>query len=304
MKHWDPSRTALVTGAAGFIGSHVVENMLKDGMTVHALDHPNAPFDGHLGESTEHQNLVLFRQSIREIGPEHHCFEGVDYVIHCASLTAPRPSLEYPFEYLDVNLMGLIRVLEGARRNGNTKVVNISSGGVYGSGSLPFEEGQSLLPEDPYCLSKWFGEEACLHWAKTFNVPTITLRLFHPYGPRAYGPIANFVKQRLAGDPITLFGDGSQERDFSHVRDVAQAILLAATSDVVGEIYNVSSGKSVKLSQVAQLIGGEIRMEPRPQNEVQRLVADNSKIQNELGWKPTVTLEQGISELLEEHSDS
>jgi UDP-glucose 4-epimerase len=289
---------AIVTGAAGFVGSHVVERLLADGWLVRALDHPNANFDTNLGSVAGNAGLSLHRHDLVGMDPMETVFNGVGLIVHCASLIAPGPSLQRPLDYFDINLMGLVRVLEGARAHGRPRVVNISSAAVYGNGGGIFAETDHGLPENPYALCKKFGDDVCEHWARVFDVPAMSLRIDHPYGPRANGVVAHFVNLRRRGEPITLHGDGSQLRDFTHIRDIVEAIMLAAAKGTPGGCYNVCSGTTVTIRELAELIGGEIVFIPQPVANVPKLSADNRKIRTELGWRPTISLAQGISEML------
>jgi UDP-glucose 4-epimerase len=302
----EPSmKKAIVTGGAGFIGSHMVELLLQKGFTVVAIDDFS---NGNI------ENVEIFKDD-----PQYHflkmdlaepfddsCFENADYIFHMAALADIVPSIENPGKYHASNVTGTLRVLEAARKYGVKKLIYSASSSCYGiPDSYPTSETAALRPEYPYALTKMLGEEYALFWHKLYGLPVIALRYFNVYGTRArnnstYGAVFKvFLKQKLEKKPLTIVGDGSQKRDFTYVTDIAKANLLAAESSIVGEIFNVGTGNPVSVNRLAELIGGERVFLPKRPGEPDETHADISKIQKALHWKPEVDFETGVQIMLD-----
>ena len=237
-------------------------------------------------------------------------FEGVDVVFHMACLARVQPSIENPHLYHDKNVNGLVNVLEACRTHNVKRFVFSSSSSVYGDveqKDLPTSEFSETNPMSPYAIHKLIGEEYCKLYSKLYDIETISLRYFNVYGHRqptegAYCLVMGiFAGQRLNGEPMTIRGDGEQRRDFTYVGDVVEANVLAATSDNIegGEIYNIGNGDNRSVNQLADLIGGD-RINEDPVIEPKQTLADNSKAKEELGWKPTVVLEDWVEGYKEE----
>lgn len=296
-------KKAVVTGGMGFIGSHIVDALIDRGFEVHSIDNHAA------GKRDDRRNpkAVYHEADIRyydEIAP---IVKGAEYVFHEAALPRVQFSIENPIETFEVNVNGLVAILTAANEGGVKKVINASSGSVYGDqDAMPLVETMTAQPKSPYGLQKRIGELTCKLWSDVYGLPTVSLRYFNVYGKRmdpegAYAlAIAKFIKQRTEGKPITIWGDGSHSRDFTHVRDVVTANLLAAESGVGGgEIFNIGAGKNRTVNDLAALIGGPTVNEPE-RLEPAHALADNTKARTMLNWQPTISLEEGIAELKKE----
>lgn len=300
----------IVTGAAGFIGSHMVDLLLERGYRVHAIDNLSS---GHLENLKHHQSnprLAVQIRDLREIQPNEPLFHGAQYVFHFAGLGDIVPSIDHPTNYLSVNVMGTIHTLEAARHAGVQKFVYAASSSCYGLATeLPTTEQAVIAPQYPYALSKHLGEEAVLHWGKVYRLPILALRIFNAYGPRsrttgAYGAVFGiFLTQKLAQRPLTVVGDGSQRRDFVFVTDVARAFLQAAESHRVNEIYNLGAGRPQPINRLVEMLGGKAVHVPKRPGEPDCTWADISKIRRELCWEPLVSFEEGVTTMLQHIED-
>ncbi len=298
---------ALVTGGAGFIGSHMVDLLLAEGLDVRVLDDLSG---GRLENLEHHRNepaLTVEIGDVRSIEPASPLFAGVRHVFHFAGIGDIVPSIERPIEYLSVNAQGTVRVLEAARHAAVEALVYAASSSCYGiAEELPTTEHAEIRPEYPYALSKWQGEEAVLHWHRVYGLPAVSIRIFNAYGLRsrttgAYGAAFGvFLAQKLAGKPFTVVGDGQQRRDFVNARDVARAFLLAAQRGQAGEVYNLGAGSPQSVNRLVELLGGEVVHIPKRPGEPDVTWADTSKIQRELGWEPFVSFEEGVAEMVED----
>ncbi|OGG20019.1 NAD-dependent dehydratase [Candidatus Gottesmanbacteria bacterium RIFCSPHIGHO2_02_FULL_40_13] len=297
---------SLVTGGLGFIGSHLVESLLKDQHEVIVLDDLSTGCLENLLTVKNNSSLTL--QKIDITDPKIHLdnyFKGVDLVFHLAARANVVPSIEKPFEYHNVNVNGTVRVLEAARRRGVKKFIYTASSSCYGiPESYPTLESAKIDPRYPYALTKYLAEQYVLHWGKIYKLPVVSLRLFNVFGPRSrtsgtYGAVFGvFLAQKLAGKPLTVVGDGRQSRDFTFVSDVVEALVKAANSKVVGEVFNVGSGKPQSVNRLVKLLGGSVTYIPNRPGEPDCTWADTSKIKNKLGWKPRVSFETGVKILL------
>jgi len=277
---------AVVTGGAGFIGTHLVKALQEKGDEVAVVD-------------------IKTGSDIRKPDDLKKAFVGADYVFHLAALPRVQYSIEHPTETNETNVVGTLNVLVAARDGGVTKVIYSGSSSAYGNQTeMPLRETMQANPLSPYGLQKYVGELYCRVFSEVYNLPTISLRYFNVYGPGAdpngaYAlVIAKFIEQRKRGEPMTIAGSGENTRDYTHVRDVVRANLLAAGSGKVerGEVINIGAGNNVSVNKVAELIGGptttvEARLEPKDTR------ADNSLAKELLGWGPTITVENGIAEL-------
>ena len=299
------SPLAVVTGAAGFIGSHMVDLLLDRGYRVHAIDNLVGGRRENLAHHASNPRFVFEAKDVRAIRPEDPLFDGARYVFHFAGMGDIVPSIERPFEYLSVNVMGTVCVLEAARRAGVRKFVYAASSSCYGLATeVPTTERAPISPQYPYALSKYLGEEAVMHWGAVYRLPVMSLRIFNAYGPRsrttgAYGAVIGvFLAQKLAGKPFTVVGDGTQRRDFVFVTDVVAAFLKAAESGRARQIYNLGAGNPQSVNRLVELLGGEVVHVPKRPGEPDCTMADISRITAELGWSPTVSFEEGVRVLL------
>lgn len=300
------ANTALVTGGAGFIGSHLVERLLADGQTVRVIDNlatgglRNLEHLSDVGDLSFHQIDVADQDAITP-----H-FEGVDEVYHLAALADIVPSIQSPVEYHHSNVDGTVAVLEAARKHDVSRFVYAASASCYGiPDEYPTPESAHIQPMYPYALTKNLAEQYVLHWAQLYGMPCMALRLFNVYGPRArtsgtYGAVFGvFLAQKLAGQPYTVIGDGKQSRDFTYVTDVVDAFVKAAKSSIEGDVLNVGSGGTYSVNRLVELLGGEVTHIPERPGEPDQTFADTSRIQELLDWRPRVSFEDGVGKMLE-----
>ncbi|MBI3457758.1 MAG: SDR family oxidoreductase [Candidatus Rokubacteria bacterium] len=300
-------KTALVTGGAGFIGSHMVDRLLAEGFRVRAVDNLSCGRRENLAHHGGEPRLAFEERDVRDVRPGDPLFEGVDVVFHFAGIGDIVPSIEQPVEYLSSNVMGTVCALEAARRAGVKQFVYAASSSCYGLATeLPTTEDAPIDPQYPYALSKYLGEQAVLHWGQVYRLPVVSIRIFNAYGPRsrttgAYGAVFGvFLAQKLAGKPLTVVGDGTQRRDFIFVTDLVQAFWLAATSDCDQEIFNAGTGQPQSVNRLVELLGGEAVQLPKRPGEPECTWADITKIRRRLGWEPRVTFEEGVHRMLEQ----
>ena len=295
----------LVTGGAGFIGSHVVDLCLAKGHEITVLDNLTT---GRAENLAHVKNQIEFVEcDLGSTGSWHGHFKNKDWVIHLAALADIVPSIQNPQEYFAANVTGTFNVLQASIDHHVRRFIYSASSSCYGLATkFPTPEDAPIMPQYPYALTKRLGEELVLHWANIFDLPALSLRFFNVYGPRSrtsgtYGAVFGvFLAQKLANQPFTIVGDGKQTRDFTYVSDVADAVLAATESNVVGKIFNVGSGKSVSINRIVELLEGKTTFIPKRPGEPECTFADISKIQSVLGWSPKVPIEEGISRLLNE----
>jgi len=297
----------LVTGGAGFIGSHLVESLLTQGHRVTVVDNLAC---GRRENLPSHENLVFKNVDICDRSALQSCFDGIDWVFHLAGLADIVPSIENPSAYFKANVEGTLNVLEFAHKAGVKRFVYAASSSSYGiPDRYPTPETTPIRPQYPYALTKHMGEELVLHWEQIYKLPAVTLRLFNVYGPRSrtsgtYGAVFGvFLAQKNHGKPFTVVGDGSQTRDFTFVTDVAEAFIYAAESDISGECMNVGSGDHYSVNHLVKLLGGEIVYIPKRPGEPDCTFADISKIRSLLDWKAKVSFEEGVQKMLEHMND-
>lgn len=297
---------AVVTGGAGFIGSHMVDLLLERGYEVRVIDSLAGGRRENLAHHADEPRLCMEVRDLREIEPGDALFQGVDYVFHFAGIGDIVPSIDRPVDYLSTNVMGTIHALEAARHAGAKKFVYAASSSCYGLATeLPTTERAPISPQYPYALSKYLGEEAVLHWGQVYRLPVNSIRIFNAYGPRsrttgAYGAVFGvFLAQKLAGKPFTVVGDGTQRRDFVFVTDLARVFLAAAESDRHGQVYNVGAGNPQSVNRLVELLGGEVVRVPKRPGEPEVTWADISKVRRELGWEPRISFEDGVAAMLQ-----
>jgi UDP-glucose 4-epimerase len=298
-------KLAVVTGGAGFIGSHMVDRLLDEGFRVHVIDNLGGGRLENLAHRKGDPNLVVETRDIRDLGPADKLFAGAEYIFHFAGIGDIVPSIDKPVDYLSTNVMGTVKVLECGRHAEVRKLVYAASSSCYGLADVPTGEDAPIQPEYPYALSKYMGEEVVLHWGRLYRLPVNSIRIFNAYGTRsktsgAYGAVFGvFLAQKIAGKPFTLVGDGTQRRDFLFVTDVADAFFLAATTDRVNEVYNLGAGNPQTVNRLIELLGGgEVVRVPKRPGEPDCTWADITKIQRELGWKQRVSFEEGVGQML------
>lgn len=309
----------VVVGGAGFIGSHVTDALVEKDYNVHVIDNLS-------GGKKENVNpkATFHKVDIRNLSELPPIMSGAKYVFHLAALPRVQYSIEHPEETNEVNVTGTLNVLIAAKEGGVKRVIYSASSSAYGdqktmpktdsrsesvrptgSGRFrPLVETMTPMPKSPYGLQKYIGEQYCTLWSEVYGLSTVSLRYFNVYGPRlnpdgAYAlVVGKFFKQRKEGKPLTITNDGKQTRDFTNVRDVVRANLLAMESTNVGkgEVINIGAGRNCSVNDLAKLIGGKVEY-VAPRLEPHDTLADNSLAERLLGWTPEVTLEEGIQEL-------
>lgn len=298
--------TAVVTGGAGFIGSHMVDVLLERGWAVRVIDDFSGGHERNLAHLGDNSDLAVEHADIRRLTPGSAVFEDARFVFHFAGIGDIVPSIEKPIDYMDINVQGTVKVLECARAAGVQKLVYAASSSCYGLADVPTREDHFIDPKYPYALSKYQGEQAALHWHKVYGLPVNAIRIFNAYGIRvrttgAYGAVFGvFFKQKLAGKPFTVVGDGTQGRDFLYVTDVARAFLAAAETNHTGEIYNLGAGNPQTVNRLVELLGGEVVYIPKRPGEPDCTWADISKITRDLDWAPVVSFEEGVGRMTAE----
>ncbi len=299
-------RKTIVTGGAGFIGSHVVELLLNNGYHVICIDDmSNGQLDNI--ELFKNNKNYEFHQLDLAKDFDDELFFDVDFVFHLAALADIVPSIENPKKYFTANVDATVNVLEACRKHGVQKLIYSASSSCYGiPESYPTDENADIRPEYPYALTKRLGEELVFHWNQIYNLPAVSLRYFNVFGTRArtngtYGAVFKvFLKQKLENLPLTIVGDGSQTRDFIYVTDVAWANILAAESSISGEVFNVGTGIPQSINYLARLIGGETSNIPKRPGEPDSTHADITKIKSMIGWTPKVSFEEGVQMMLDD----
>jgi UDP-glucose 4-epimerase len=301
----EPNLKVIVTGGAGFIGSHLVERLLGDGHNVRVLDNFASGKIENLNTVRCSAQLSVHGVDVSNYVEIKEFFEGVDWVFHLAALADIVPSIRQPLKYHKANVDGTIAVLEAARFAGVKRFVYAASSSCYGIPDVfPTPETAAIKPMYPYALTKYLGEQYVLHWNKVYKLPCVSLRLFNVYGPRArtsgaYGAVYGvFLAQKLAGRPFTVVGDGAQTRDFTFVTDVVDAFVRAAESTVQCEVMNVGSGNTYSINYLVGLLGGDVVHIAKRPGEPECTFADIRKVTTALGWRPKVSFEQGVQLML------
>jgi len=300
----------LLTGGAGFVGSQVVNALLKDGSEVAVLDNLSTGRLDNLTPYLKDENFRFINGDVCDPSLVQDAVEGVDAILHMAAIVSIPRSLENPLLVSQVNIAGTLNLLKACMDVGVKRFVYTSSCAVYGDAETsPQHEELPCSPTSPYSVTKIAAENYCRVFHKVFGLETVSLRLFNVYGPRKdQGPYADvvtvFVNRLLNGDPPTIYGDGEQSRDFVYVTDVAEAILLALRSkNAVGEVFNIGSGNATSINELAQLLieivgkGGvePIHLTPR-KGDICHSCADIRKAESALGYQPKVSLLDGLGE--------
>jgi len=299
---------ALVTGCAGFIGSHLTERLLREGYEVIGIDcftdyYPREIKEANLSNVLKSKKFKLIEEDILEMDK----FPEVDYVFHEAAQAGVRASWGKSFEtYMRNNVQATQKLLEFYKDLDIKKFVYASSSSVYGDAELPMREDSLLKPVSPYGVTKLAGENLCYLYWKNYNVPTVSLRYFTVYGPRQRPDMAihKFVKAIFNGDEITVFGDGTQTRDFTFVDDVVEATILAAESNSVGEVFNIGGGSRVSVNDLIEMmediIGKKAKVKyiEKQKGDVRDTLADVSKARKKMNWKPKIDIHHGIREYI------
>jgi len=297
----------LVTGGAGFIGSHLVDALIAKGGNVRVID---SFVVGGMRNLTQHEGnpaLQVVQADISDKSAVYDCFEGVDRVFHLAAMADIVPSIEDPEVYFRTNVDGTFNIVQASVAHNVKRLVYVASSSCYGIPDIfPTPETAPMQPQYPYALTKHLGEQIVMHWSSVYNLPALSLRFFNVYGPRArtsgtYGAVFGvFLAQLLAGKPLTVVGNGMQTRDFTYVSDVVDALVAAADSERSGQIYNVGTGEAQSVNRLVELLGAtEIIHIPERPGEPDCTLADIGKVRDQLGWGPKVPFSDGVGFMLD-----
>ncbi len=297
---------SLVTGGCGFIGSHMVDRLLNENHHVTVIDNMSTGRKKNLDHVKDNPNLKIVEADINDFEKIYSLFQGIDNVFHLAALADIVPSIENPVAYHRSNVDGTLSILEACRKNNVKRIIYAASSSCYGiPDHYPTPENAEIRPQYPYALTKYLGEQMCIHWAQVYKMNITSMRFFNVYGPRSrtagtYGAVFGvFLAQKLNNKPFTVVGDGTQTRDFTFVSDVADACYTASLrKDIAGEIFNVGSGSTYSVNLLIKLLGGYVIHIPKRPGEPDCTFADVKKIQSVLGWKAKVSFEAGVAEML------
>jgi len=297
----------LVTGGAGFIGSHLVDRLLNEGHQVVVVDNFSTGRPENLEHLKNQKNLNVLKLDITEFDRLLPVMkDNVDFVFHLAALADIIPSIVNPKSYYNSNVTGTFCVAETARLAGVKKLIYAASSSCYGiPDKYPTPETTAISAQYPYALTKCLGEEIVLNWGKIYKLPAASLRFFNVYGPRSrtsgtYGAVFGvFLAQKLNNKPFTVVGDGRQKRDFVYVTDVANALYMAAKSNCTNIAMNVGTGSAYTINELVRLLGGDIEHIPKRPGEPDCTLADVSLIKKTLKWEPKISFEEGVKSMLD-----
>jgi UDP-glucose 4-epimerase len=299
-------KRVVVTGGAGFIGSHVVDLLLNSNFKVVVIDNLVGGRLSNLKAHEKNANLELVERDVCKIEGSSSIFRNQDFVIHLAGIGDIVPSIDNPNEYFKTNVMGTINILEACRSNNIPRFVYAASSSCYGLADTPTDEEHPTNPRYPYAMSKYLGEVAAFHWRDVYKLEVNSICIFNAYGPRvrttgAYGAVFGvFLKQKLEGKPLTVVGDGTQSRDFVHVSDVARAFVNASLTLNHGHRFNIGSGNPKTILELTKIIGGPIVFLPKRPGEPNSTQANINKAIKILGWEPVVNFDFGVKEMLKD----
>lgn len=301
-------KTSLITGCAGFIGSHLVNFLLNKNQKVIGIDNLCSGKSKNLKNAFKNKNFLFFRGDIKNI---YKILKNkkikIDYVFHLAGHGELIPSIEKPVEYFNNNAMNTVHLIDYVRKNHKIKkFIYAASSSCYGIVNGKTNEKSKISIEHPYAFSKYVGELACLHWGKVFKMPIISIRIFNAYGPRSrtsnvYGAVIGvFLKQKLMNYPLTIVGNGFQKRDFLYISDLCRAFYMASKSNLNSEIFNLGRGKAESVNYLASLISNKKKFIPWRPGEPKFIEANISKIKSKLRWRPTTKLKDGMRKVIKE----
>tara|TARA_A100001011_G_C14310407_1_gene845282 strand:- start:2305 stop:3306 length:1002 start_codon:yes stop_codon:yes gene_type:complete len=299
-------KKAVVTGGAGFIGSHMVDFLLKKNFIVNVIDDLSGGRIQNIKQNLKNKCFNFRKIDICKLKPNHKFFDKCDYVFHFAGKGDIVPSIENPTNYINTNVLGTVKVLEAARKAKVKKFVYAASSSCYGLAKTPTSEIHKIDPLYPYAMSKYQGEKLCFHWHKLYKLPVNSIRIFNAYGPRvrttgAYGAVFGvFLKQKLENKPFTVVGNGNQKRDFVFIADVVNAFYKAALNNTSGQIFNLGSGKPESVNELVKILGGKKIYIPKRPGEPNITCADTRKIRKVLNWSPKTKFRVGVNEMLKD----
>jgi len=299
-------KRVLITGGAGFIGSHTVDSFLKKDFNVRVIDNLVGGNLKNIEHLKNNKNFQFEKQDILRLDKVKKFISECEYVVHFAGIGDIVPSIKYPKKYFENNVLGTVKLLDILNPKKIKKFVYAASSSCYGKAKTPTDENHLINPLYPYALSKYQGEQIALHWHKVYKFPVNSIRIFNAYGTRsrttgAYGAVFGvFLKQLIAKQPLTVVGDGSQRRDFLYVSDVAEAFYLAAITKITGTIWNLGSGNPQSVKKLVQLLNPKkIIFIPKRPGEPNITYANIKKIKKDLKWKPVISFEEGVSKILD-----
>ena len=299
------NKTVLVTGGAGFIGSNLVKKLLSENNDVIVIDDLSSGFKSNI---IENKGIRFINGDIRNRKVIDDAINGVEVVFHLAASVGNKRSIDFPIIDSEINILGTLNILEASVKEGVRKIVTSSSAGIFGElKTIPIKENHQIEPDSPYGCSKLCQEKLCLSYSKLYDIEAICLRYFNVYGPNqrfdAYGNVIPiFVYKMLHNEPITIFGDGLQTRDFIHVDDVVQANINSASSYGVSEAFNIASGTRITINDLVKLIVKNykkniiINYDKKRPGDVMHSLADISFARNKINFNPIICLEDGIEE--------
>ena len=295
---------SIITGGAGFIGSNLTDHLVKIGHKVIILDNFVSGKKANLSHHKKKNVKIVKIDIAKSKNLEKYLF-GADYVFHLAGLAEIIPSIKNPKKYFINNVVGTLNVVEAAKKVKVKKLVYAASSSCYGTPkSFPTSEKDKIDLKHPYALTKFIGEELVMRYASIFSMPNISFRFFNVYGPRLNtsgqysAVIGNFLSQTKNKKPLTIVGDGKQTRDFINVDDLINAFIQVIKSKLVNKIYNLGSGKRTSIVSIAKIFGGEKKFIPFRLGEPKNSLANISKIRKDIGWRPQISIEEGIKKLL------
>lgn len=302
------SKVSVVTGGAGFIGSHLCEKLLKLGHKVIAIDNLTCGHIKNLKKCLQNKNFKLVKSSILNEKKIKPYFKKTNYIFHLAGMSDIVPSIVKPKLYFDVNVTGTLKILNIAKEIKNVKFIYSASSSCYGVPKIyPTKENSVINPKYPYALTKYLGEQLVEHWARLYNISSVSLRLFNVYGPRVrttghYGAMFGVFLAQLANNkPLTVVGDGNQSRDFTYVDDVVDAFIeaLKIKNKFNYDYFNIGYGKSIKINEIVKILKPKkIVYIPRRKGEPNITLSDNKKFINKTKWKPKINIKIGLQKLL------
>ncbi len=296
---------SIITGGAGFIGSNLVDRLVKEGHKIIVLDNFVSGKRSNLSHHLK-RNVKIIRLDISNTKKFDKYFKDVSYVFHLAGLAEIVPSIKNPKKYFINNVLGTLNILEAAKKAKVKKFIYAASSSCYGSPKkIPTSETDKIDTQHPYAFTKFLGEEAVIKYAKFFKMPNISCRFFNVYGPRLnttsqYGAVfGNFLIQKKRKRPLTIVGNGNQTRDFIHVDDLTNAFIKLARSNLKNKIYNLGSGKETSINKIANIIGGKKIFIPKRPGDPNRSCANISRIKKDIKWKPRISIIEGIERLFQ-----
>ena len=300
------NKIVLITGAAGFIGSHTVDFFLKNGFRVRGIDNLSTGNIKNLEHLKKNKNFEFEKIDLTNI-KSNKFINDCSIINHFAGIGDIVPSIKFPKKYFNNNVLGTINLIDLLKYKNIFKFVYAASSTCYGKASTPTSETNKINPLYPYAMSKYLGEKISLHYYDLYKLPVNSIRIFNAYGTRsrtsgAYGAVMGvFLKQKLSGKPFTVVGDGKQKRDFLYVTDVAEAFYKASITKKKGQVWNLGYGSPKSINYLCKVLGknNKIYIPKRP-GEPQITHAKIYKIKKDLGWTPKITFEDGIKKVIQD----